>query len=286
MLNTWKTIAVLLDASAESQRDDGVGDYAARLAHRDNAHLIGIFSLGSIAMGHPTDTYVKGEEAMRAVIDRIQAEKEQATVKAARQLADLARRYDVVSELRITAGSDAEADGTLHALHCDLVIVGHPKPPGLPDRWSPERLLYAAGVPVLIVPEPVRSDAVAKHVLIAWNASLEARRAVTDAMPFIANAAAVTVLVVDADKKPGRHGEEPGADVALFLARHGAKVEVLQASSLDGSVAQGILSHAENHDVDLIVIGAYSRARATERILGGVTRTMLAQVHTPLLISR
>jgi nucleotide-binding universal stress UspA family protein len=286
MLNTWKSIAVVLDASAESQRTDGVGDYAARLAHRDNAHLIGIFSLGSIAMAHQTDTYVKGEEAMRAVIERIQAEREQATVKAARQLADLARRHDVISELRITAGRDAEDEATLHALHCDLVIVGHPKPPSMPDRWSPERLLFAAGVPVLIVPEPVRSDAIVKRVLIAWNASLEARRAVTDAMPFIVNAEAVTVLVVDADKESGRHGKEPGADIALFLARHGAKVEVLQASSLDGSVAQAILSHVENHHVDLIVIGAYSHSRATQWILGGVTRTMLAQVHTPLLISR
>lgn len=286
MLNTWKNIAVLLDASADSQRVDGVGDYAARLAHRDNAHLIGIFGLGSIATGHPSDAYARGEEAISAVIDRVQAEREQAAASAARQLADLARRHDVISELRITGGSDTEDDATLHALHCDLVIVGHPKPSGLPDRWNPERLLYATGIPVLVVPEPAPSGAIGKHVLIAWNASPEARRAVADAMPFIANADAVTVLVVDADKNSGRHGEEPGADVALYLARHGAKVEVLQASSPGGDIARGILSHAANQGADLIVIGAYSHARATEWILGGVTRTMLAQVHTPLLISR
>lgn len=284
MLNTWKNIAVLLDTSVESQRVDGVGDYAARLAHRHNAHLIGILSLGSIPI-HPADSYARGEEAMRSVSDSIQAEKEQAAVKADRQLADFARRHNVISELRITGGSDGEDEAALHALHCDLVIVGHPKPPSVPKRWKPERLLYAAGVPVLIVPERVCSDAIGKHVLVAWNASREARRAVADGMPLIANAQAVTVLVMDADKKPGRYGEEPGADVGLYLARHGAKVEVLQASSLDGGVAQGILSHAENHGVDLIVIGAYSHARATERIFGGVTRAMLAQVHTPLLIS-
>ena len=269
----------------KAEEVDEVGDYAARLAHRDNAHLIGIFSLGSIPIEHPADSYALGKEAVRSVIDRIQAEREQAAVRAGRRLADLARRHDVISELRVTGGSNAEDEAALQALHCDLVIVGHPKPPSLPDRWRPERLLYAAGVPVLIIPELVRSDAIGKHVLVAWNASREARRAVADAMPFIANAKRVTVLVMDADKKPGRHGEEPGADVALYLARHGAKVEVVQASSLEGGVAKGILLHAASHGDDLIVIGAYSHARSTERIFGGVTRTMLAQVRTPLLIS-
>jgi nucleotide-binding universal stress UspA family protein len=91
---------------------------------------------------------------------------------------------------------------------------------------------------------------------------------------------------MDADKKPGRHGEQPGADVALYLARHGAKVDVVRASSPDDGVAEGILSHATNHGVDLIVIGADSHGRSTERILDGVTRTMLTHVRTPLLISR
>lgn len=286
MLNAWKNIAVLLDVPDESQRVGGVGDYAARLAHREGAHLIGIFSLSAIPFEHPADAFARGRDAVRSVIDRIQAEREQAAVAAGRLLAELSRRHGVVSELRVTGGSDTEDQAALSALHCDLMIVGHPRSKSLPDRWAPERLLYASGVPVVVVPDGLRTDAIGKHVLVAWNASREAKRAVSDAMPLIVNAEAVTVLVMDADKKPGRHGEQPGADLALYLARHGAKVDVVQASSTDRGVAEGIMSYGANHGVDLIVLGAYSHARTREWILGGVTRELLADVQTPLLISR
>jgi nucleotide-binding universal stress UspA family protein len=96
----------------------------------------------------------------------------------------------------------------------------------------------------------------------------------------------VTLLVVDSDERGGRHGEEPGADIALYLARHGARVEVEQASSQGFPVADIILSHAANHGVDLIVIGAYSHARSIETLFGGVTRTVLKHAAVPVLMSR
>ena len=81
-------------------------------------------------------------------------------------------------------------------------------------------------------------------------------------------------------------GEEPGADVALYLAPHGAQVDVERATSRGRPIAEVILSRAVERGVDLIVIGAYSHPRWTEIIFGGVTRTLLTRMPVPILVSR
>ena len=153
----------------------------------------------------------------------------------------------------------------------------------LPSDWSAEALLIATGVPFLLLPEPWTGSA-AEHVVVAWNASREARRAIADALPFLVGALSVTILVVDPQKNP-RHGEEPGADVAHYLTRHGAKVVVEQVQSHGDPIANVILAYAERHNTDLIVVGAYSHARTTEMIFGGVTRSLLRDAAVPLLIA-
>ncbi len=163
------------------------------------------------------------------------------------------------------------------------MIVGGPRPGGLPSDWSAEALLLATGVPFLLLPEPWTGSA-AEHVVVAWNASREARRAIADALPFLVGALSVTILVVDPQKNP-RHGEEPGADVAHYLTRHGAKVVVEQVQSHGEPIAKVILAYAERHNTDLIVVGAYSHARTTEMIFGGVTRSLLRDAAVPLLIA-
>ena len=96
--------------------------------------------------------------------------------------------------------------------------------------------------------------------------------------------AVVYFLVVDPQKNP-RHGDEPGADVAHYLTRHGAKVVVEQVQSHAEPIAKVILAYAERHNTDLIVVGAYSHARTTEMIFGGVTRSLLRDAAVPLLIA-
>ncbi len=151
---------------------------------------------------------------------------------------------------------------------------------------SPEKLLLASGSPVLVIPSGWKSESIGNKILVGWNASREARRAVADALPFLVAASSVTLLVVDSEERAGRHGEEPGADIALYLARHGARVEVEQVLSKGTPVADIILSFARDHGMDLIVIGAYSHARSVEMLFGGVTRTLLKLAPVPLLMSR
>src|SRR6267143_1909620 len=110
--------------------------------------------------------------------------------------------------------------------------------------------------------------------------------AVADAMPLLVRAAAVEVLVIDPERRGGDHGQEPGADIARYLARHGAQVQVRRLSSDGQDVGRLLLSQAAAFGADLLVMGAYGHARLNELIFGGVTRTALHDADLPVLMSR
>ncbi len=143
-----------------------------------------------------------------------------------------------------------------------------------------------SGVPALAIPDNwPATRPIGLAIQIAWNASREARRAITDAMPLLSLARSVSVLVVDAANMPGRFGADPGADISAYLARHAIPVELRQVTSDGRSIAETVLSIATTEGCDLIAIGAYSHARAAELIFGGVTRELLARTTVPILLS-
>ena len=139
---------------------------------------------------------------------------------------------------------------------------------------------------MLVVPDGWTSDTIGNRIIVAWNASKEARRATTDALPLLSTAKSVKILIVDAAGNTDRHGEEPGANVARHLARHGAKVEVEQISSNGASVAQIVLSTAAGDKADLIIMGAHSHSRSRQLLFGSVTRAILKDATVPVLLSR
>jgi nucleotide-binding universal stress UspA family protein len=176
----------------------------------------------------------------------------------------------------------------LHARYADLVIVSQAGPatkPGLQLLELPADVAMTAGRPVLVVPYMGNSKPPGAHVLVAWNASREATRAVSDAMPLLQGAKQVTVLAVNPQRGISGHGDVPGADISLNLARHGVKAEAAQTVASDGEVGDVILSRAADLGADLIVIGAYGRSRMSDLILGGVTRHLLTQTSIPILMS-
>ena len=122
-------------------------------------------------------------------------------------------------------------------------------------------------------------------MLVAWNASREAARAVNDALPILQRAATVVILAVNPHGGPRGHGEAPGADIALHLARHGVKAEAEWFQAEDLAVGEALLSRAADLSVDLVVMGAYGRTRVRELILGGATRAMLQAMTTPVFMS-
>lgn len=280
-----KTITVFLDASPSGLRR---ASHAATLAQRWGSHIVGVHVVFAGVTLPPAMSYAIGHAAIHGVFayeQRLEAAAEAAAAVVGEHFRSLCFRLDVRGEFRpIGRGKEAE-EAILNSLYSDLVVVGHPEPHGLPDEMSPERMLLASGVPLLILPNAWEGETVGDKILIGWNASRAARRAVSDSMIFLAAAKSVTVLVIDPIGR-SRHGEEPGADIALHLARHGAYVHVERITANGVSTAQIILRYAVQSASDLLVVGAYSHARLRELLLGGATRTLLTQMPVPVLISR
>jgi nucleotide-binding universal stress UspA family protein len=175
----------------------------------------------------------------------------------------------------------------MSARHADLTIIQRPFGAGDESFRNDlfEFVLFQSGRPLLVVP-PKRVKAKAfNRIVIGWNASREAARAVGDAAPFIDNAELVTIVTVDASPKELGVGELPGADLATHLSHRGAKAELRNISSAGRSDGRALLAAAEELDADLIVIGGYGHNKIREFVLGGVTREVIRSSEIPLFMS-
>ena len=285
MTAVGQVIAVFLDASPSGQKRAA---YAARLAKCRGAYIVGV---QVVAPPEPMPGYMynaRGPDASGQVIEyerRLLADAQAATQVVGELFQALCARMQISGEFQCIGPGQADQEAILHAFQSDLIVVGHPEPHGLPAHMAPEKILLETGGPLLIIPNDWEGETIGQQIVIGWNATRAARHAVADALAFLGAARSVTVLLVDPAKHWG-HGREPGADVALYLTRHGAPVSVEKLRTRGSPVAEALLGYLEKHPVDLLVLGAYSHARVRELILGGVTRTLLARVPVPLLISR
>ncbi|MXN64379.1 universal stress protein [Stappia sp. GBMRC 2046] len=174
-----------------------------------------------------------------------------------------------------------------HAIYCDLAIVLRSRKGELNsvEAKAIDGALFESGRPVLFVPQTDGPITLGERALIAWNAHREAARATSDALPFLMSSGVVNVLIVDPVVGDDDHGEEPGADIAAVLSRHGLNVSVSSVASAGRPVSQVLLEKARDLDVDLLVLGAYGHSRFRQNILGGTTREMLENSNVPLLLS-
>lgn len=281
-MSAWKSIAVFIDYA---DRSYSILEYAGWLAQQCDAHLIGIFNMGATTGGPDGFTHVRGN-AIQEEIARRRAREQQAVLEAGQRLAEVRHRRGISAEFRVLWRASEVEDAVLTSLHCDLVVIGDRRDSCLPEGVTPERVVFEVGVPVIIVPEGWEQREDVKRVVAAWNATREARRAISDALTYITMAEQTTLLVVDPDTHDGRQGVVPGLDAAHYLARHGANVNTVTENSYGRPVNEVILSVAEREDADLIVMGAYSKPRRRQLLFGGVTRSMLSGIRYPVLISR
>lgn len=133
---------------------------------------------------------------------------------------------------------------------------------------------------MLIVPSGLDASSFGRRLLVAWNGSREAARAVRDAMPLLMQAESVTVLEIDPED-----GRGTGADLVPVLARHEVRSD--SHHMVSGGLAAGdcLLSMVADSGCDCLVMGAYGHSRLREIVLGGVTRTVLDQMTLPVLTS-
>ena len=276
-----RNLLVYLDSTKASSAR---GEVALKLAQRHEAHLTALAPTatplvpGYIAGNFP-DELLKMQEAEAR--DRAEA--------AAQAFRQAAEREGVAVETRVVSCTTANLTAViaLHARYADLTVMGQldPDDPTPGGVTMVEDVIMTAGRPTLVVPYVGAWTAPGRHVMIAWDASREAARAAQDALPLLEAAEEVTILVVNPDKGDQDHGEQPGADIALHLARHGVKAKVQRSEVRDITVGEEILSRLADAGSDLLVMGAYGHSRLREVVLGGVTRTLLEEMTVPVLMS-
>jgi len=257
---------------------------AAELADRERAHLVGA-ALTGVPRYMYSGSMFEGSGVM--ISDYLQHAGKSAD-DALALFDEVIRKAGTDSVERRKHEQDEYSGLCLQARYADLVVLGQANPNDSGDgalmRDLPEYVALNCGRPVLVVPYAGQFPTLDRRPLIAWNGSTEAARAVTAALPLLRRASKVTVAIFD--PKPGydAHGEEPGADIALYLARHGIAVEVtVNPGSID--VGNAILSLAANIDADLLVMGCYGHSRFREMMLGGASRTVLATMTLPVLLA-
>lgn len=274
-------IVVFIDGNTEAT---GILGFAGVLAEEHGAHLIGVFM-----QPEPTvttaQTFARGK-GIQEVMEVQDQEIKRIEEKHRGLFEDTVRRHGVQqgSEWRSLPYLSSEVG--VHAYYADLVIIARPEsvghtagPPGLA-----ESLVLSSGRPIILFP-PRGTVSRVRRVLLAWNATRESIRAAADALPLLVKAEAVDVLIVD-HQKQRTHGQEPGADIARHLARHGAQVEVRRLSSGGQDVGRLLLSESGTFKADLLVMGAYGHSHVSEWMFGGVTRTVLYEAGLPVLMSR
>lgn len=174
------------------------------------------------------------------------------------------------------------------AHHTDLVVLGqHPAADaraGLPADLV-EQITLNCGRPVLCVPWAGRSTTVGKRVLVAWNGSREATRAVGDALPLLEQAERVVLLAVNPDFSRKQYGEEPCVPMRRYLLAHGIDARCESLWLKDDDVVAGLLSRIADEGMDLLVMGAHGHYGFPYLHQGGSTRQILQTMTTPVLIA-
>ncbi len=258
---------------------------AAQICAQNDAHL-DVMALG-IDRTQVGYSYVgTGAAMMQVALDRADADARalEAAVKAAFAAESPGLRATVEAAVtQLGALTDLVAQ---RARFADLVLLARPygKDQGAEAEAVVEAAMFEGQAPVLVLPESGLAKAVPNRIVIAWNQSREALRAVRAALPMLKQADMVTITIID----PPAHGPErsdPGGMLCQMLVRHGVRAEVSVLARTLPRVSDVLSRHVRDSDADLMVMGAYGHSRFREAILGGATRNMLEQSTIPVLMA-
>lgn len=275
-----RDIMVHLDGSCE---DEIKLEHAEAIARTWRAHLIGLYTnlLPDLTMALPMDG---GGAAVAGLIAELE---EKAREEGGPVFDKLAARLDTLQVSHELRRLD-ERPGTLfqsvvREAHCaDLFLATRP----FQGEGSSvceeivEAVLFGSGRGLLVIPPGRHWQASKSTLLIAWNGSREAARAVAEAMSFVKNADRTVILTIDVEADT-----EPAAEIARHLNRHGGRVEVTARNSEGRKVADVIIDEAYRVSAGLVVLGGYGHMRLRERVFGGATYDMLYTCETPILLA-
>jgi nucleotide-binding universal stress UspA family protein len=264
---------------------------AAALAHRHTSRLTALFvrelnpvqrhqqsiaELGQCSSDAITRTNRHIRQSIDEATDRLRSAVEEAKLK-----------YELEIEWRCIDGI-ASIVVPQHARFADLCILSQDVSAAATATGYTfsEELLFVTGRPVIFIPARGSFETLARHILIAWNSSRASTRTVNDALSLIERAEQVTVLAVNPMEFAERYGALPPERMVDHLRRHGAAVQGVWLNNIaPESIADVVQSEAHKLGADLIVAGAFGHPRLWEKLMGGVTRDLLARMNLPILMS-
>jgi nucleotide-binding universal stress UspA family protein len=273
-----KDIIVNLSVTKEGSL---VGKYAVSVAAALEAHLTGV------AFIYDPVVPISGAGYIPAEVIEIQREDNETAAEAAiKSFTAATDQAGISAEPLITNASLAGASDHFArmARRFDLAIVGQAEPEiSSMEQIIGETTLFESGRPIIMVPYIQKAPFKTDNVMICWDGSRTAARAVADAIPIIRKSGRVEIVIVTNER--GKEDEIEGADIGQHLARHGLKVDVHRISGGNIDVADALLSHAADSSADLMVMGGYGHSRLREFVLGGVTRSIFESMTLPVLLS-
>jgi nucleotide-binding universal stress UspA family protein len=278
---TIKDLLVQIDQTQAAQVRLEAG---LKLAERFGAHLTALYLAAEPFMRSAAGFHLPAD-VVREHLRHVEAEAEPVFAAAIRA----AEQCGVELETRLETGSLDRLPAILAriARNADLIVVGEPRPEesGTDETALVEAAFMDTGRPALVVPYMGARTLPPERVLVAWDGSREAARAVHDALPLLRLTGEVVILIVDAAKLGPRFGHQPGAGILAHLGRHEISARVKAVESGGTAIAELILAQAAEENTDLVVMGGYGHSRLREMILGGATRHMLERMRLPVLFA-
>jgi nucleotide-binding universal stress UspA family protein len=169
----------------------------------------------------------------------------------------------------------------MQARYFDLCLLGWAQG-NQTARSTAEAILFGSGRPIVLLPDDVDVGALG-HIVIAWDGSRVAARAVADAQPFLARASKITVVTVTDEKR--LPGQDIGERLAQGLRTRGLAAEAVSMQAAGRSIGTTLQQHSLKIGGNLLVMGGYGHSRVRDFVLGGATEGILANLQLPVLLS-
>jgi nucleotide-binding universal stress UspA family protein len=264
-----------------TKNDSTVANYAVSVAAALQARLTGIAFIYDPVVPISGTGYIPAD-----VIESQRADNETVAEAAIKDFNVATDRAGISAEPQMLNASLTGAGDQFArmARRFDLAIVGQAQPEmSTMEQIIGETTLFESGRPMIMVPYIQKAPFKTNNVIICWDGSRTAARAVADAIPILSKSSRIEIVSVTSER--GKEDEIEGADIGQHLARHGLKVDVHRISRGNIDVADALLSHAADNSADLMVMGGYGHSRLREFVLGGVTRSIFQSMTLPVLLS-
>lgn len=269
---------ILVGLTTREEADPG-RDFALKMAAHDRAHVTAVAY--ALAPDVPFSIY---PQFVSGLAEQVRTEANQA-VEGARARFEQAARAAAVAhtfEKQTCSLQSAVSDFAYRLRTADVGVVTQHKADELEavgDLFL-EAALFQAGRPLVIVPRGFEQPFSVDRVLIAWDASAHAARAVAAAAPLLKPGATIEVFTVE---EASKGSALRGNALVQHLGRHGLDAVLAERQSRD--IPEAMLREIESFRPSLVVMGAYGHSRFREFVFGGATRLMLSKMPVPVLMA-